>query len=196
MKKQDIIAQTKRHLSNGWTDKRMRGKSDSIVYMRDIIMQTDDLLLRKAEFEDWEAMYRNVWSRPEAARYMAWRLSASEEDARGRIQKVLQYQENHDTYVVYDKKAGQVIGFAGIEEIEPHIFEDTGIALGPEYVGKGYGKQILQLLLAHCRSLGAKVFFIPRVKKMSQPGLWRCPAVLPGIMQRKRRICALGSLMN
>ena len=31
--------------------------------------ETDRLILRKAEFRDWEAMYRNVWSHPEAAGY-------------------------------------------------------------------------------------------------------------------------------
>ena len=33
------------------------------------------------------------------------------------------------------------------------------IALGPEYVGIGYGKQIVQLLLAYCTSLGGKEFY-------------------------------------
>lgn len=53
------------------------------------------------------------------------------------------YQENHDTWLVYEKKSGQAIGFAGVEETAPHIYQDVGIALGPKYVGKGYGKHIL-----------------------------------------------------
>ncbi len=122
-------------------------------------LETDDLLLRKAEFGDWQAMYRNVWSRPETAKYMAWRVTADEEGAKVRIQKTLTYQENHDTYLVCEKKSGQAIGFAGVEELEPHIYQDASIALGPEYVGKGYGKQVLQLLLEYCRSLGGKEFY-------------------------------------
>ena len=59
-----------------------------------MILETDDLLLKKAEFEDWQEMYRNVWSRPETARFMAWRLTTSEEDAKIRIQKSIEYQEN------------------------------------------------------------------------------------------------------
>lgn len=115
--------------------------------------------LKKAEFEDWQAMYRNVWSRPETARYMSWRVTTDKEDAKVRIQKTIKYQEKHDTWLVYEKKSGQAIGFAGVEEIKPHIYQDASIALGPEYVGNGYGKQILRLLLEYCRSLGAKEFY-------------------------------------
>ena len=69
------------------------------------------------------------------------------------------WQKNHDTYLVYEKSSGQAIGFAGVEEIAPHIYQDASIALGPEYVGKGYGKQILQLLLKYCTALGGKEFY-------------------------------------
>ncbi len=124
-----------------------------------MILETDNLILKKAEFEDWKAMYRNVWSRPETARYMAWRVTTNEEDARIRIQKTIKYQENHDTWLVYEKKSGQAIGFAGVEELVPRIYQDASIALGPEYVGKRYGTQILLLLLEYCSSLGGKEFY-------------------------------------
>lgn len=103
-----------------------------------MFLETDNLILKKAEFADWKAMYRNVWSRPESAKYMAWRVTADEEDAKVRIQKTIKYQKNHDTWLVYEKKSGQAIDFAGVEETAPHIYQDVGIALGPEYVGKGY----------------------------------------------------------
>lgn len=122
-------------------------------------METRELLLRKAEFDDWKAMYRNVWSRPETARYMAWQVTTDEEQAKVRIRKSISHQENHDAFLVCEKRSGQAIGFAGVKEIKPHIYEDTGIALGPEYVGKGYGKQVLSMLLAYCRSLGGEEFY-------------------------------------
>lgn len=122
-------------------------------------METNDIILRKAEFKDWKAMYENVWSREETARFMYWQITTSEEDARVRMRKTIQYQETHDSYLVYEKKSGTAIGFAGVKERSPHVYEETGIALGPEYVGKGYGKQILCLLLEHCRSLGGEEFY-------------------------------------
>ncbi len=95
-----------------------------------MLLETDSRILKKAEFEDWKAMYQNVWSRPETAEYMEWCVTTDEEDAKGRIQKTIKYQENHDTYLVYEKKSGQAIGFAGVEETTANIYQDAGIALG------------------------------------------------------------------
>lgn len=124
-----------------------------------MILETKDLILKKAAFEDWKAIYHNVWSRPETARYMAWRVTENEREAQERMKRTIKYQENHDTYLVYEKKSGQAIGFAGVEEIRPRIYQDASIALGPEYVGLGYGKQILKRLLAYCSSLGGEEFY-------------------------------------
>lgn len=44
--------------------------------------ETDRLILRKAEFRDWEAMYRNVWSHPEAAGYTRKSLARASGAAR------------------------------------------------------------------------------------------------------------------
>ncbi len=32
-----------------------------------MVLEAEDIFLGKARFKDWEAMYRNVWSRPETA---------------------------------------------------------------------------------------------------------------------------------
>mgnify|MGYP000205284913 CR=1 FL=1 len=69
-------------------------------------METKDLILRKAEFDDWKAMYRNVWSHPETARYMMWRVTKTEEAARERIRRTIEFQREHDTFFVCEKRAG------------------------------------------------------------------------------------------
>lgn len=122
-------------------------------------MESEDIFLKKAVFEDWKALYRNVWSRQETARFMYWRVTTSEEDAKERMKRTIEYQKIHDMYMVYGKRCGEAIGFAGVKETSPHIWHEAGIALGPEYVGKGYGKQILHLLLEYCRSLGGEMFY-------------------------------------
>lgn len=123
------------------------------------MLKTKDLILDKAKFSDWCAMYVNVWSRPEAAKYMLWNLTTNEEDAKIRIQKTIDFQKSHDTYLVYEKNTGTAIGFAGVEEIEQNVCGEVGICLGPDYVGKGYGKQILLCLMKYCKeNYGAKVF--------------------------------------
>lgn len=122
-------------------------------------METKDLILGKAKFEDWESMYRNVWSRPETGKYMLWRVTADEAGAKERMQRSIAWQKDHDVWMVYERSSGQAIGFAGVEEIKPHIWQDASLALGPDYVGKGYGKQLLQLLLEYCASLGGEEFY-------------------------------------
>ena len=111
------------------------------------MIETKDLILRKAVFEDWRDMYENVWSREETARHMLWSVTRSEEEARDRMNRTIAYQSKCPYgFIVCEKNSGKAIGFAGMTEIEPGVFEDTGVALGPEYVGKGYGKQILTAL--------------------------------------------------
>ena len=53
--------------------------------------------------------------------------------------------------MVYEKSSGKAIGFAGVEKIEPYIYQEAGICLGRDYVGRGFGKQILQGLIQYCR---------------------------------------------
>ena len=110
------------------------------------MLETKDLILRKACFDDWKDLYRNIWSREESARYMLWQVTPSEEAARDRMQRTLQFQREHDAWTVFEKSSGRAIGFAGILPIEDGVYEDCGVALGPEFVGQGYGKQILTAL--------------------------------------------------
>lgn len=112
------------------------------------MLETKDLILRTAKFDDWRDMYENVWNREETARYMLWEVTRSEEAARDRMTRTVAYQQKNPTaYIVCERTTGKVIGFAGIKEIASGVYEDCGVALGPEYVGKGYGKQILTALV-------------------------------------------------
>ena len=112
------------------------------------MIETNDLILRQAEFDDWRDMYGNVWSREETARYMLWPVTRSEEDAKDRMERTIAYQQKNPTaYIVCERTTGKAIGFAGMKEIEPGVYEDCGVALGPGYVGRGYGKQILSALV-------------------------------------------------
>lgn len=123
------------------------------------MLETADLILDKAKPSDWKDMYCNVWSRPEAAEYMSWQLSHSEEEAKDRILRTIEFQKSHNTYFVYEKASGKAIGFAGVEELAPGVYGEMGICLGPDYVGKGFGKQILGCLIQYCRQeLGAHEF--------------------------------------
>lgn len=139
------------------------------------MLETADLILDKAKPSDWKDIYYNVWSRPEAAKYMSWRLSDSEEDAKERVLRTIEFQKTHDTYFVYEKTSGRAIGFAGVEKLSEGVYGEMGICLGPDYVGKGYGKQILGCLIEYCKQeFGASEFiYSTREKNEASHGLAR-----------------------
>lgn len=122
--------------------------------------ETKDIILRKAVFADWDALYRNIWQHRESAQYMVWNVTESEEEAISRMERTLAFQASHDYHwTVVEKASNQAIGWAGMEERMPGVWGETGIALGPAFTGKGYGKQILTFLTNYARAeLGAKVF--------------------------------------
>jgi len=124
------------------------------------MLETRDLILKTGEFEDWKDMYNNLWKHKESAKYMLWTPLDSEEAAKQRMVKNIDYQQrNQYQYFVYEKKSHQAIGFAGMEEVAPNIYEDTGIAIGPAFVGQGYGKQIVNgLMKCAFEQLGAVKF--------------------------------------
>ncbi len=124
-----------------------------------LTMETRDLLLRKGVLQDAGAMYRNVWSRPEAARYMFWPLTLRPEDAQARMARTVAFQAEHDVLTVCDRRTGEAVGWAGLQETSPGVWEETGICIGPDFWGRGWGRQILTLLLGLAAKLGGRVFW-------------------------------------
>lgn len=123
------------------------------------MLKTKDLILGKARQEDWLSMYKNVWSRPESFRYMVIELSPNEEEARERMRRTVAFQSERETaYTVFLKETREAIGFAGIARLEGDVWEETGICIGPDFWGRGYGTQILRCLLDLAGELGAKKF--------------------------------------
>lgn len=122
--------------------------------------ETKDLILRKATMDDWKAMYKNIWRHPESAKYMVWDVTSTEDAAKARMERTMAFQAAHDYHwTVVEKATGQAIGWAGMAKHSDGIWNETGIALGPAFTGKGYGKQLLTFLTDYARdTLGAKRF--------------------------------------
>ena len=59
---------------------------------------------------------------------------------------------------MYLKSPGEAIDFAAMREAEPCIFEEMGIAIGPDFVQKGYGKQIIEAFCSEAKKCGATSF--------------------------------------
>ena len=125
-----------------------------------IRLETRDLILKKAEYADWSAIYHNLWRHEESAKYMLWNVTRSEEEAKKRMDRTVSFEKKEKyALLVYLKETGQAIGFAGMRQMEPQVFEELGIALGPDYVGRGYGKQILNALIGEAARCGGTQFY-------------------------------------
>lgn len=111
------------------------------------ILEQHDIVLKKAQMSDLEEIYNNFWKQEETAKFMLWETSKSLEEAKERLLRTIEYQKNNYAYFVYEKKSGRAMGFAGVKQIQENIFEESGIGIGPEFVGKGYGKQIVKALI-------------------------------------------------
>ncbi len=113
------------------------------------IIETEDLFLGKATMEDLNSIYNNFWRNEETAKFMLWTVCNNINEAKERLKKVIEFQKDKLAYFVYEKSTGEAIGMVAMIEITPHIFEDGGLGIGKNFVGKGYGKQILKALLNH-----------------------------------------------
>lgn len=124
------------------------------------MLDTEDLILRKAAFDDWKDLYENIWCHAESAKYMLWNVTTSKEEARARMERTIAYESDHEGgYIIEEKKSKKVIGFAGIIQIAPGVYEDTGIAIGPAFTRRGYGMQVVNALVSFAfGQLGADRF--------------------------------------
>lgn len=119
-------------------------------------IETKDLILRQGAADDWQDLYRNLWSREEIFRYMFNKPCPDEETGRKRTMLYAEmHKEVKTEFFVCENASGQVIGIAGIKELKSGKWTITDIAHGPDFQGKGYGKQIVTALLNLAYELGA-----------------------------------------
>ena len=120
------------------------------------VLETKDLILRQGYADDWQDLYRNLWSQEEVFRYMFKNPCPGEEHAMARTGAyAVMHEEVKTEFFVCEKVSGQAIGIAGIKELKPGKWTVTDIAIGPDFQGKGYGKQIVTALLKLAFELGA-----------------------------------------
>lgn len=65
------------------------------------------------------------------------------------MEKVMKNQKAHDAWLIYEKESNQAIGWAGVSKMGGNVWQDTGIVIGPDFTGRGYGKQVLQCLIQY-----------------------------------------------
>ena len=122
-------------------------------------LEGEHIILRKAKETDWQSMLENVWGDEDVYRWMLFQPTLTEQDARDRCARSMIYQKENLAWFVALKDTDEAVGMCAIREEEPGCFEECGICVGTKYQGKGYGKEIVALLLdLGFRKLGAEAF--------------------------------------
>ena len=123
------------------------------------VLEGKNIRLRKAREDDYQSMLKHVWGDEAVYRWMLYQPTMTEEDARDRCRRSMEYQKDHYAYFAALKETDEAIGLCAIKENEPGHFEESGICIGTAFQGKGYGKEIVALLLELAfTKLGAEDF--------------------------------------
>lgn len=111
------------------------------------MLETKDLILRPGLENDWAQLYKNLWSRESVFQYLFSRPSLTPEAGKKKTAAYAQMHTDVPTeFFVVEKSSREAIGIAGIKFLTPDTATITDIAIGPDFWGKGYGKQILTFL--------------------------------------------------
>ena len=111
------------------------------------VLEGQNIRLRKAREGDYQSMLKHVWGDESVYRWMLYQPTLIEEAAMDRCRRSMDYQKEHYAYFVALKETDEAIGLCAIKENEPGHFEESGICIGTAFQGKGYGKEIVALLL-------------------------------------------------
>lgn len=110
-------------------------------------LEGKNIILRKAKKDDYKSMLINVWGDEEVYKWMLFAPTKTIPEAIDRVNRSIEFQKDHYAYFIALKDSDEAIGFCGIKENEPNRYEECGICIGTKYQGKGYGKEIVSLLL-------------------------------------------------
>ncbi len=110
----------------------------------------EHIILRKARETDYKSMWKHVWGDEEVYRWMLFQPTLTEAEAQDRCRRSMAYQKDHMAWFVALKDTDEAVGLCAIRENEPGHYEEAGLCIGKAFQGKGYGKEIVSLMLEVC----------------------------------------------
>ena len=123
---------------------RMTKEEWTRLYRR---IEGEHIVLRKAREDDYKSMLENVWGDEAVYGWMLFQPTFTDEEAIERCKRSMEFQKDHFAYFVALKDTDEAIGLCAMKELEPGHFDESGIGIGTKYQGRGYGKEIVSLLL-------------------------------------------------
>lgn len=109
-------------------------------------IESKNVVLRKAKESDLMFIWQNVWIDDILAENMLWEPVKTKEKAKEKLERSILLQSKNTTYFVCLKQTDEPIGFAGVIG-ESGEYKEVGICIARKHQGKGYGKEVLQMLI-------------------------------------------------
>ena len=111
------------------------------------VYESDHIYLKKACANDILSMYQNIWSDKNISKYMNFKPIDNLYEAEVMMRQSIEHQKNNISFFVYDRYTDEAIGFAGVKKIANSDYSESGLCIARKFQGRGYGKELLLLLL-------------------------------------------------
>ena len=158
-------------------------------------LRTPRLLIRPLRQDDAEALHE-LFSDPEAMRFLAEDLPATVDESRQWVETKIDRQEweGLSLWAVVERETGRVVGDAGLqwEEIDGRREVDLGCRIIRRYWSRGYGTEAAEA----CLRAGFEQLGLERIVAMTDAGNAAARRVLEKLgMTRERGLHAYGREM-
>ena len=110
-------------------------------------LEGEHIRLRKAKETDYLSMWKNIWGDEAVYRWMLFPPTLTEAEAVDRCRRSICYQKENFAWFIALKDTDEAVGLCAVREYEPGRFEEAGIGIAAKCQGKGYGKEVVALLL-------------------------------------------------
>ena len=120
------------------------------------MIETKNLILKEYEEKYIKQAHDNFFSSYETAKYVLWKPTKTPIEVKEKIEYWLNEVKVSIFYLIHTKDNDEPIGFVCVNETSPNVYSNLGIAIGENYVNKGYGKEVLTALIEYIKSKGGK----------------------------------------
>ena len=119
------------------------------------LIETERLILRKINKDDYPLVYQNWTSDQKVARYVSWDQHNSMDDTKAYIEYKANRYEGHEycfDWIVVLKETNEPIGeISSVKTSKKHSLIALGYCYGSKYWNKGYATEVLQIIIKYLR---------------------------------------------
>lgn len=114
------------------------------------LLETDRLILRRANLDDASAMFKNWGSDPKVSRYVTWETHKTVEDSLEYIKHLCDgyNTDNFYNWIVVEKSTDTPIGTIGVVDVSTkHSTMEIGYCYGVKWWGNGYATEAFKRVI-------------------------------------------------